>query len=59
MSNEIDKIRDAYEQARQAQRRARDTSAPAWESLPLAVREAIIEVFFAGRRDAHEEDGKR
>jgi len=52
--NNIDKIRSAYEQARQAQKNARRERAPPWDELSLSVREAIIDVFFAGRRDALE-----
>jgi hypothetical protein len=45
------KIRDAYEQARKD---AAAHDAPPWEKLPLALREAIIGVFYAGRRDGME-----
>jgi hypothetical protein len=50
----IEKIRRAYEHARLAENKARGERAPAWEDLSLAVREAIIDVFFAGRRDGME-----
>jgi len=58
MSN-IEKICEAYEQSRQAQDKARGERAPAWEDLSLALREAIIDVFFAGRSDALREKDSR
>jgi hypothetical protein len=53
MSN---KIREAYEQAR---REGAANAAPAWEKLPLALREAITGVFYAGRIDALREKDTR
>jgi DNA-binding PadR family transcriptional regulator len=49
-----DKIKDAY--ARTDQGLAEyQKPLPRWDDLPSAVREAFINVFFAGRRDALEE----
>jgi hypothetical protein len=58
MASNTQKVRDAYGRARQEQSKALVAvirMAPAWEELSLPLREAIIDVYFAGRHDALEE----
>jgi uncharacterized protein with HEPN domain len=44
-------IREAYADARRKQP-AEYPSLPPWEQLPIEVREALIHVYFQGRKDA-------
>jgi hypothetical protein len=58
MREPIEIIQEAYEQARQAQKRAHGAQAPEWRSLPAEIREVMIELYFAGRHAVLREDGK-
>jgi hypothetical protein len=59
MTTTLERVRAAYEQHRQGEsnplRRAiaagDEKPAPPWEKLSLAVREAIMAVYLAGRKD--------
>jgi len=46
-------VREAYEEARQEQLRSDpERPLPPWEILPLAMREAMIHIFYAGGKAA-------
>jgi hypothetical protein len=54
MNETLRKIRSAYAIAGREQP-AHYSPLPAWNELSIEVREAIIDVYHAGRRDAREE----
>jgi hypothetical protein len=50
----VEKIRHAYEQVRKGQSELGYAIAPEWNDLPFAIRDAVIDVYIAGMRDARE-----
>jgi hypothetical protein len=57
MNERLQKIRDAYEEAGREQP-AEYPPLPAWETLSLEMREAIIHVYYRGRFDALSSDAE-
>jgi hypothetical protein len=55
--NYLEKIRAAYTEA--VRQPPSEAALPIWDELPLAMREAFVAVFFAGRRDAMREEAER
>lgn len=55
--NYLEKIRATYTES--VPQPPSEAVLPIWDELPLAMREAFVAVFFAGRRDAMREEAER
>jgi hypothetical protein len=50
----VEKIRRVYDQVRKGQSEQGYAIAPEWDDLPFAIRDAVIDAYIAGMRDARE-----
>jgi hypothetical protein len=57
MDERLQKIRDAYDEAGREQP-SEYPALPAWETLSIEMREAIVHVYYRGRFDALSSDAE-